>query len=323
MCTVSGESLVYKATVNICRANRLPVSRCSLDMKTLIYLLASLLAASADTENISNDLSRDSDCCEQLTSLMCELHLGDIPSCPASSCKEVAAVLSKDRSGLHWLKENNKKFQAYCTPSIPPSESRGWMRVGEVSASQGCPTGLEPVTAGGRKMCRKTVNVGCSSVTFPAQGVSYSKVCGLVYGYKFHSTDGFYRYNCPHCTIDQPYVDGVSITHGHPRQHIWSLAAVNSDPQYCPCASNPTQFSFLPSFISNDDFVCDVASTTTDRLWDSQGCPSSFQQCCERGSWFCKELPESTTDDIEFRLCTDQERANEDVYIQHAELYVY
>ena len=137
MYTVSGESLIYKATVNICRADQLPVSHCSLDMKTLICLLASLLAASANTDNISNDLSRDSDCCEQLTSLMCELHLGDIPSCPASSCKEVAAVLSKDRSGLHWLKENNKKFQVYCTPSIPPSESRGWMMVGEVSASQG------------------------------------------------------------------------------------------------------------------------------------------------------------------------------------------
>ena len=25
-----------------------------------------------------------------------------------------------------------------------------------VSASQGCPSGLEPVTAGGRKLCRKT-----------------------------------------------------------------------------------------------------------------------------------------------------------------------
>ena len=321
MCTVSGESLVYKATVNICRANRLPVSRCSLDMKTLIYVLASLLAASADTENISNDLSRDSDCCEQLTSLMCELHLGDIPSCPASSCKEVAAVLSKDRSGLHWLKENNKKFQVYCTPSITPSESRGWMRVGEMSASQGCPTGLEPITAGGRKMCRKTVDTGCSSVTFPTQGVSYSKVCGRVYGYQRNTPDGFQRYHfCPGCTIEQQYLDGVSITHGHPRQHIWSLAATHLEPD-CPCTAYPRD-SYFPSFVGND-FSCEVEGVNTyassDRLWDGQGCSVDS---VHNSAWFCKELPQPTTDDIELRVCADQSRHDEDVYIEHVELYV-
>ncbi len=26
-------------------------------------------------------------------------------------------------------------------------------------------------------------------------------------------------------TIDQAYVDGLSVTHGSPRQHIWSFAA--------------------------------------------------------------------------------------------------
>ena len=46
-------------------------------------------------------------------------------------------------------------------------------------------------------------------------------------------------------TIDDGYVDGVSITHGnHPRKHIWTLAAAldevttSSEAQYVPV---PTQ----------------------------------------------------------------------------------
>jgi len=206
------------------------------------------------------------------------------------------------------------------------------MRVADVSASQGCPSGLEPVTAGGRKMCRKTVDRGCSNVTFPTHGLSYSKVCGRVYGYNKDSTDGFFRYsNCPGCNIEKSYVDGVSITHGHPRQHIWSLAAAASSSvyphhvHYCPCTSSPNQYTYLPPFVGND-YSCEYENhttyTTADRLWDGQDCSASLQRCCDRGSWFCKELPQPTTDDIEFRLCADEVRSNEDVYIEYLQLYV-
>ena len=155
---------------------------------------------------------------QKLADITCELHLGDIPSCPASSCKEVADTkLWSARSGHHWLARNVSKFQAYCSISISPSASRGWMRVADVYASQGCPSGLEPVTAGGRMMCRKTVDRGCSSVTFSTHGLSYSKVCGWASGYNKGSPDAFQRYtNCPGCTIEKPYVDGISITHAHP-----------------------------------------------------------------------------------------------------------
>ena len=44
--------------------------------------------------------------------------------------------------------------------------------------------------------------------------------------------------------------------------------------------------------------------------------------CCGRGGWFCKDLPQPTTDDIEFWLCTDEGRTNEDVYIEDVEMYV-
>ena len=44
-------------------------------------------------------------------------------------------------------------------------KAQAWESVAYIQASQGCPSGLEPVTAGGRKMCCKTVDCGCSSVS--------------------------------------------------------------------------------------------------------------------------------------------------------------
>ena len=120
-----------------------------------------------------------------LQGILCQLHLGDIPLCPASSCKEVADTRLGDcRSGLHWLTNGDTVFLARCDHGIPPSQSRGWMQVVNITSDSGCPAGLEQLTAGAKKLCRKTVDTGCSAVTFPTNGVSYSKVCGLVYGYQ-------------------------------------------------------------------------------------------------------------------------------------------
>ena len=257
--------------------------------------------------------------------IMCQLYLGGIPLCPASSCKEVADTrLWNTRSGLHWLTDGNRLVQAYCSTTISPSQSRGWMRAGYVQSGHGCPVGLGQLTAGGRKLCAKTVDVGCSSVIFSTHGISYSKVCGLVYGYQRGSPDGFNRgLNCPGCNITNQYLDGASITHGSPRQHIWSLAA-SSSLNNCRCSTTGSQ-PYLPPFVGQD-YYCDIESSNTytsaDRLWDKSGCPSGAERCCEKGQWFCKDLPQATTDDIEFRLCADEPRSNEDVYIEHVTIYV-
>ena len=281
-------------------------------MRSLLLLVVAVSTASAASSYPS------------LSGIVCQLFLGGISLYPGSSCKEIAETrLWSSRSGLHWLNTGRHLVQAICEETIPPSKSRGWMRVGYISSESEsqCPAGLEALTAGGRKLCRKTVDIGCSSVTFPTHGVSYSKVCGRVYGYQKETTDGFQRHShCPGCTIDKQYVDGVSITHGSPRQHIWTLATTFHGP-YCRCDDTP----FIPPFVGNDYF-CDGEGTDTftlnDRLWDGHSCLQESQECCDRANWFCKDLPQSTTDDIEFRLCTDEVRLNEDVYIEDVEIYV-
>ena len=286
--------------------------------EVLLLVFVALLQAVSSQEHGSGELPA-------LSRIVCQLFLGDIPLCPGSSCKEIAETrLWNSRSGLHWLTSGNHLTQAQCFNRISPSQSRGWMRVGYVSASNGCPAGLGALTLGGRKLCGKMVDSGCSSVFFPTHAISYSTVCGLVYGYQKDTTDGFYRAApCPGCTIDQPYIDGVSITHGSPRQHIWTLAATRRVSK-CPC---PTGHNFdeFPQYVG-DDYYCDVEGTSTynytDRLWDGSGCLSGAEQCCDRANWFCKDLPQPTTDDIEFRVCADEPRANEDVYIEDIEIYV-
>ena len=51
-----------------------------------------------------------------------------------------------------------------------------------------------------------------------------SSICGQLRGYQFGSQNGFYPYySNPSLTIDDLYVDGVSITYGSaPRRHIWT-----------------------------------------------------------------------------------------------------
>ena len=61
-------------------------------------------------------------------------------------------------------------------------------------------------------------------------------MCGRVVGYQYGSTDAVYpgRYtgetygsviDSSHNDINSYYVDGVSITRGSPRQHVWTLMA--------------------------------------------------------------------------------------------------
>ena len=46
--------------------------------------------------------------------------------------------------------------------------------------------------------------------------------------------------------------------------------------------------------------------------------------CCDPPNlpWFCKELPESTNDNLEFRICGDENLSNEDTPIDHFQLYI-
>ena len=151
------------------------------------------------------------------------------------------------------------------------------------------------------------------------------------------TTNAFHHQGSASDTIDDIYVDGVSLTHGNPRQHIWTFAAgflesmtVNVE-STCPCTGN-TGVTPPPRFVGSDYF-CEAAlqdrtptSATlysNDPLWDGDGCIDT-NPCCSFNNlpWFYKQLPQPTTDNIEMRVCKDEDASNEDVDIEIVEIYI-
>ena len=220
----------------------------------------------------------------------------------------------------------------------------GVARVNMTEINSQCPSGLELITSP-KRLCRKIGNGGgCSSVFFPAHNIPYTRVCGKVIGYQYYSPNAFNAFRANQgLTIDGTYVDGVSLTYGSsPRQHIWTfVAAVDEIPGHnshsCHCTNDLAFVAFtgvIPPFIG-EDYFCETGSRLThqnrwylnDPLWDGEGC-GRFSSCCDREQqphkpWFCKELPEPTTDNIELRACRDAPRSNdEDVGLEMVEIYV-
>ena len=200
--------------------------------------------------------------------------------------------------------------------------------------NQQCPGNLRLSYTNPKRLCGRRTDSSCDSVTFTTYGVQYRQVCGRVRGYQFGSPDGFIAFLCSSCTIDKPYVDGVSITHGAgPRKHIWTYAAGVVENQAhissCPCTGGGVS----PRSFVGSDYYCEAGHNhhpwqyilySNDILWDGQDCDGLERTCCNRPNlpWFCKKLPEVTTDNLELRLCGDEPRGNEDTPIDLVELYI-
>ena len=268
---------------------------------------------------------------------------------PALSCEEVAQSKPRQLPSYQWIKNSTfDPVMVYCTAATQccTQGDVGWMKVADFDMSdphQDCPPGFQERSAPSR-CCGRTLNMGgCQSMVFQTQGVTYSKVCGWVIGYQYGSPSGFYTPGAGsnRNSIDHVYLEGVSITHGSsPRKHIWSFAnglmeadGYNGNRHICPCASTNSQMQqYIPSFVGNDYF-CETGATTSwtvntfytpsDPLRNGSGC-SGTNTCCTFNNplWFCKELSQSTTDDIEVRLCADQNGPDEDSLIHLIELYV-
>ena len=209
------------------------------------------------------------------------------------------------------------------------------MRVANINMTRpnkNCPAGFRKVTDSGKIMCGGQ-NRSCISTTFSSHGLQYSRVCGKIIGYQYYTPDALANINSQGRSIDDTFVDGIVLTHGSPRNHIWTFTAgVNQfNSRYgCPC--NRGSYSYaLPPYVGTDYF-CDsgypvnapppASYFTNDPLWDGAGCVSG--SCCTFNSppWFCKNLSTPTTDDIQLRLCLDEALSNEDVLFETVELYV-
>ena len=219
----------------------------------------------------------------------------------------------------------------------------GWRRVAYLDMSdptQTCPPAWELITTPRRSCARPSAadRLSCYSAIYPIQGIQYSQVCGRIIGYQIGEPQAFVLTNVGrNPTIDRLYVDGVSLTYGNPRKHIWTFAAaldeagIGNNSSRCTCTDS-SRPNTTPSFVGNDYF-CETGVPpgqrynnyvfyADDPLWDGQDCgPTST--CCTFNNppWFCKQLPQSTNADLEIRLCSYGSASVENTPVELIEIY--
>ena len=196
-----------------------------------------------------------------------------------------------------------------------------WRRIADIdmqNSSQQCPAPWIE-RANPQRSCSSSIDeFGCQGITLPVSGKPYTQVCGRATGYALSSPDGFAAIAVSSNGIDDPYLDGLSVTYGSPRQHIWSLAAGHAG--RCPCDNSDTNFAPLPPSFVGDNYFCD--GDYNGALWDAEDCTN--QACCTLNSppMFNVTLSAPSSDAIEVRICVDQHRNDEAVHVRLLQLFV-
>ena len=257
-----------------------------------------------------------------------------------TSCEAIRRKWPRNPSGYYSIADSNGSvLHVYCHMESLCNLGGGWMRIANMKNRSSCPDGFRMYSKGGVRGCGRpaTISGSCVGKIFSSRGIKYSQVCGKVIGYQVGITDGTAGRNSSiKNNINTYYADGVSITHGSPRKHIWTLmsgsANRNVRSSSCPCAK--VGFSPAPSFVGSD-YYCESgykgsyiptlgAFYSSDRLWDGKDCGGSETACCQRPfiPWFYKSIGYYTTDYIEMRICCNEGTNDEDVPVEQYELYV-
>ena len=265
--------------------------------------------------------------------------LGMLQSNPGKSCSDIYQINTAVRglSGNYSINTTDGVEQVYCDMELECGGHKGgWMRIADFDASRGddCPLGWNKITYPVAACIASSSDAGCYSTNFSTLNVTYRKVCGMAIGYQKASTDGFAAF-VSGGSINGPYVDGISITYGEPRKHIWTYGIGNSEIRNdlpsnltnCPCSEFPGPLP--PSFV-HDHYYCESGSLyagrgyhITDPVWDGEDC-SVNNNCCSDPNlpWFYRQIPLTTSEDIEIRICRDESSYNEDVLIKELQLYI-
>ena len=245
-------------------------------------------------------------------------------------------------SGLYWINTTSGLYQVNCDMELECGGRKGgWTMIVNLDISRGdaCPSAWTKITTPGalpKVVCRSGNDAsGCHSAIFTTYNVTFNKICGQVKGYQKGSPEAFHSTKYDTKSINDHYVDGLSITLGNPRKHVWTYAAGQSDdhthPDHnCPCAAIPGPDP--PAFVG-DHYYCESGNTgnfdfnehyTSDMLWDGYGCHHANNNCCTNPDmpWFFRQFSRSVDDYLEARICTREGFHNEDILVENIELYI-
>lgn len=264
-----------------------------------------------------------------------------------SSCQEIKDKCPDCDSGVYSIAENTYRSNVvYCHMEKLCNITGPWTRVAYMNMSdpaQQCPSQLALFASNGVRGCgrKESSSGGCSeSLYFEHYRGTYSQVCGRMQGLQYSTPNGVdstYDDDSTHSSIDGSYVDGVSLTVGKLRQHVWTfMGSLQENFPYqngdytCPCADGSIQ---TPQMFIGNDYFCESGFPgyfeigtlyTEDILWDGQQCGVKKTACCQVPGlpWFHKVLDAPTTEQIELRVCSDQSTDDENVPVVAYEVYV-
>ena len=226
------------------------------------------------------------------------------------------------------LRNTDMEPQSNCGPGL-------WWRVAHLNMSdptQQCPSVWREYNESGVRACgRRTTSTGSCAAKCYLTSSQYSRVCGRVIGYQVASPDTFGSHGDHRINFD-----GINITSGAQRDHVWSYVAglneIQSQPHSdskCPC-SITNGLDPPPSI--GDNYYCESGNPTNDwegnqlftedKLWDGQQCEGTCCNTTMSPPWFSVQLPAPTTDMIEVNICGDESTDNEDTPIELLEIYI-
>ena len=255
------------------------------------------------------------------------------------SCNALLQAFPLATSGYYNVTlKNGSIITVYCDMEGSNCDDKGgWMKVGYLNMSEpgaSCPPGLTLQQHNNidHDLCGQpfSYSAGCYSTFFDTFVSNYNNVCGRVRGYQFGAPEAFVD-----GSIDTYYVHGISITYGKsPRRHIWSysVGTYENRSSYICCPCNNGSTGFIPSFVGVD-YYCEsgVSSNSAqsilyanDPLWDGKNCNGLENTCCTNPKmpWFFKSLNDTTSDDLELRVCSDFGSFDEGSPLDIIELYI-
>ena len=255
-----------------------------------------------------NELSKNSSLTHDLLNERINLvTFGQFKGYPAPSCQAIHKLHPSFKSGYYWVTSSNgSSICIYCDMAKSCNNFTGGLTRVAVLNDETRPsicTG-DFIINRNTRCVRRSAEPGCSHIIFPLMNMSYSHICGTVESSWFGYPDGYIGSGrSPSTTINDNYVDGISLTYGKEtsRTHIWTFIA---DDRSCP--------NNIPDYVGNNN-TC---------LLHENSCSSSPNSCSPS---FFRKLEQPVTEDIEMRLCRDQHRVSdhEGIHFGNMEIYVW
>ena len=229
---------------------------------------------------------------------------------PAPSCQAINIFQPYSTSGYYWVvSSNGSSVRVYCDMTMSCwTVTGGLTRVAVLNNETRrllCTDDFSPTNENTRCV-RSTEDAGCSNIVFPVMNISYSHICSTLQAFWFGTPDGFTGNERSSTTINDNYVDGISLTYGTSNKtHIWTFIA----DEVGSSQNSPRQ---VPQYVGHDYSCLNMESS----------CTSTSSSCY---SPFFRLLQQPVTEDIELRLCRDQHRAidREGIYLGNLEIYVW